>query len=59
MKIFSRAGVILFVTCFMVTSCALVKLKKDLSQGQASTVLVGRVSTEFPGKGPIVVAAWP
>ena len=42
----------------MVTSCALVKLKKDLSQGQASTVLVGRVSTEFSGKGPIVVAAW-
>ena len=58
MKIFSRAGIILFVAYFMVTSCALVKLKKDLSQGQTSTVLVGRVSSEFSAKGPIVVVAW-
>ena len=58
MKNSTRAGIILFAACFMVTRCALVKLKKDLGQGQASTVLVGRVSTEFSGNGPIVVAAY-
>jgi len=36
----------------------MVKLKKEVNQGQASTILVGRVSTDFPGKGPVVVAAY-
>ena len=34
------------------------KLKKENAQGLASTALVGRISTAFPGNGPIVVAAY-
>jgi len=48
----------LVIMCFVITGCAMVKLNKEVSQGQASTVLVGRISTDFPGKGPIVVAAY-
>jgi len=55
--VFNRMSIVLLILCFASTDCALVKLKKDLSQGQASTVLVGRVFTEFSGKGPIVVVA--
>jgi len=51
------SGILFLVVCVIVAGCAMVKLNKEVSQGQASTVLVGRVSTEFPGKGPIVVAA--
>ena len=36
----------------------MVKLKQEVRQVQASTILVGRISTDFPGKGPIVVAAY-
>ncbi len=36
----------------------MVKLKKEVSQVIASTILVGRISTDFPAKGPIVVAAY-
>jgi len=36
----------------------MVKLKQEVNQGQASTILVGRISTDFPGNGPIVVAAY-
>jgi pimeloyl-ACP methyl ester carboxylesterase len=43
---------------FVISGCAMVKLKKEVNEVQASTILVGRISTEFPGKGPIVVAAY-
>ena len=56
--VLTRWGIALLAICVVVSGCALVKLNKEVSQGQASTVLVGRIATEFPGKGPIVVAAW-
>ena len=49
---------ILFSVCFIAVGCTLVKLKKDVSESLASTILVGHVSTPYPGKGPIVVAAY-
>jgi hypothetical protein len=49
---------ILFFVCFIVDGCTLVKIKKDVSMGLSSTILVGHVSTPYPGKGPIVVAAY-
>jgi len=55
---YNRLGIIFLVVCFIVAGCAMVKLNKEVIQGQASTVLVGRISTDFPGKGPIVVAAY-
>lgn len=36
----------------------MVKLKKEVEQGQASTVLIGGITTDFHGKGPIVVVAY-
>ena len=36
----------------------MIKLKKENSEGLSSTVLVGRISTAFPGKGPIIVSAY-
>ena len=49
---------ILFLVCFIAVGCTLVKLKKEVSESLASTILVGHVSTPSPGKGPIVVAAY-
>lgn len=48
----------LFLVCFIAVGCTLVKLKKDVTESLASTILVGHVSTSHPGKGPIVVAAY-
>lgn len=42
----------------MTVGCTLVKLNKDVSESLTSTILVGHVSTPYPGKGPIVVAAY-
>jgi pimeloyl-ACP methyl ester carboxylesterase len=39
------------------TGCTLIKLKKENAQSLASTVVVGQIFTDFPGNGPIVVAA--
>ena len=56
--IFNKLGITLLITCLVTAGCALIKLKKDNVESLSSTVLVGRISTEFPGKGPIVVAAY-
>ncbi len=56
--IFNRMSVTLLIICLVTTSCALTKLKKENAQGLASTALVGRISTAFPGNGPIIVAAY-
>jgi len=56
--VFNGMSIVLLILCFVATGCAMVKLNKEVSQGQASTILVGRISTDFPGKGPIVVAAY-
>jgi pimeloyl-ACP methyl ester carboxylesterase len=54
------AGRIIFILLmlFVLSGCALVKLKKEVQQVQASTILVGHISNNFNGKGPIVVAAY-
>jgi pimeloyl-ACP methyl ester carboxylesterase len=57
-KKLKRMSFALLILCFVITGCTMVKLKKEVNQGQASTILVGRISTYFPGKGPIVVAAY-
>jgi pimeloyl-ACP methyl ester carboxylesterase len=54
----NRLGIALLIIGFVISGCAMVKLKKEVNEVQASTILVGRISTEFPGKGPIVVAAY-
>jgi pimeloyl-ACP methyl ester carboxylesterase len=56
--IYNRMTVTLWLICLLTTGCALIKLKQEVSEVLASTVLVGRISTAFPGKGPIVVAAY-
>ncbi len=56
--IFNRVSLLLVLICFIATGCTLIQLKKEVDQGLASTVLVGRVLTAFPGNGPIVVAAY-
>ena len=56
--LFNKMNIILLLICFVAVSCTLVKLRKDVSESLESTVLVGRISTSFPGKGPIVVAAY-
>ncbi len=50
-------SITLFILCFVTTGCALVKLNKDVSRGQGSTVIIGRIYANIPGNGPIIVAA--
>jgi pimeloyl-ACP methyl ester carboxylesterase len=49
---------LILVACFVAAGCTLAKLKKDVKESLASTILVGHVSTPSPGNGPIVVAAY-
>jgi len=56
--IFSTMGIIILLLSVVTAGCSLVKLRKEVSESLASTILVGRISTLFPGKGPIVVAAY-
>ncbi len=56
--LFKRMTVILLFICLAATGCALIKVNEENAQALASTVLVGRISTAFPGKGPIIVAAY-
>ncbi len=56
--VFNKMTVTFLIICLVTTGCALIKLKKENTKGLASTVLVGRISTAFPGKGPIIVAAY-
>ncbi|MDP1992430.1 MAG: alpha/beta hydrolase [Syntrophales bacterium] len=53
-----RVFLILFLVCFIAVGCTLVKLRKEVSESLASTILVGHISTPSPGKGPLVVAAY-
>jgi pimeloyl-ACP methyl ester carboxylesterase len=57
-KVFNRVTVILLIICLATMGCALIKLKKENAESLASTVLVGQISTVFPGNGPIVVTAY-
>jgi pimeloyl-ACP methyl ester carboxylesterase len=57
LTIFIRAIIILFLISFCTSGCALIKLKKEVNRSLESTVVVGRIYGEFPGKGPIIVAA--
>jgi len=45
--------------CFSAMGCTLINLKKDVHRSLESTVIVGRINAEVPGKGPIIVAACP
>jgi len=56
--VFNRMTVTLLIICLVTTGCFLVKVKKEVREVLASTVLVGHISTTFPGKGPIIVAAY-
>ncbi len=55
--IFRRTNIILFVLCFVMMGCALVKSKIDTDISQESTVLIGRIYAKVFGNGPIIVAA--
>jgi pimeloyl-ACP methyl ester carboxylesterase len=54
---FNRVIVTLLIICFAITGCFLTKVKKEKREYLGSTVLVGRISSAFPGNGPIIVAA--
>jgi pimeloyl-ACP methyl ester carboxylesterase len=54
----NRMAFTLLIICLVASGCALIKLKKENTESLSSTVLVGRISTAFPGKGPIVVSAY-
>ncbi|MFC1858127.1 esterase/lipase family protein [Thermodesulfobacteriota bacterium] len=56
--VFNRVTVTLLIICFSTTGCFLAKVKKEVRESLASTVLVGRVSTAFSSNGPIIVAAY-
>jgi pimeloyl-ACP methyl ester carboxylesterase len=53
----SRMTVALLIMGLVTSGCALIKLKQETAESLSSTVLVGRISTAFPGKGPIIVSA--
>ena len=44
--------------CFFMAGCTLVKLKENVAESMASTVLVGQISVSPPESGLIVVAAY-
>ncbi len=54
----NRMTVTLLTICFLTTGCFLFTVKKEVRESLTSTVLVGEISTAFPGKGPIIVAAY-
>ncbi len=56
--VFNRMTVALLIICLVATGCFFAKVKEEVREVLASTVLVGRISTAFPGKGPIIVAAY-
>ena len=53
-----RMGIAFIAISFVISGCAIIKLKQEVNQVEASSILVGRIFTEFSGKGPIVVAAY-
>ncbi len=52
-----RLGMALCLICMVTSGCALVKVREEVRQSMASSVIVGRVSGAFPVEGPVVVAA--
>jgi pimeloyl-ACP methyl ester carboxylesterase len=52
-----KLGFVLFVACFFLLDCTLINLKKDANKGLESTVVIGHIYKNFPGNGPIIVAA--
>ena len=56
--VFNTLGIVLLTACFIMAGCSLIQLKKEVSESLESTILVGHISTPFPGRGPIIVAAY-
>lgn len=56
--VFNRMTTTLLIICLVATGCFLLKIKKEVREVLSSTVLVGSISTAFPGNGPIIVAAY-
>ncbi len=51
-------GVLLAFFVVITSGCAMIKLKKEVSQSLASSILAGRISTESTEQGMIVVVAY-
>ena len=51
-------GIALALMCFFMAGCAMIKLKREVSESLASTALVGQVASAVQEKGVIVVAAY-
>ena len=51
-------GVLLTLFVFITAGCTMIKLKKEVSESLASTVLVGQIASAVQEKGVIVVAAY-
>ena len=47
----------LIISCFVMTGCALIKVKNEVDVALKSTVIVGRIFAESKEAGPIIVAA--
>jgi hypothetical protein len=54
---FRKIGALLLI-CSILCGCSLIKLKKEVRESMASTVIVGHVSSGISGKKLIVVAAY-
>ncbi|MEJ2472357.1 MAG: alpha/beta hydrolase [Desulfobacterales bacterium] len=53
-----KVGALLAILSVITAGCAMLKLKEEVSESLASTVLVGQVASAVAGKGVIVVAAY-
>ncbi len=51
-------GVLLMLLVVITAGCSMIKLKKEVSQSLASSILVGRVSAESTEQGIIIVVAY-
>ncbi|MCP4576342.1 MAG: alpha/beta hydrolase [Deltaproteobacteria bacterium] len=56
-SISQRVSIALFIICFAVMGCTLIKLKKEVNRSLESTALIGRIHAKITGNGPIIVAA--
>jgi len=50
--------VVFLLICCISSGCVLVKLKKEMGEVTAGTILVGRISSQVPVNGPIIVSAF-
>lgn len=57
-SILNRKILMPLLCCTIIAGCALIKLQEEVRESLVSTILVGRITTQFPGKGPIIVAAY-